>query len=86
MTDTLATIVGSFGAAGLLWAFFAVSTRRRIPEDLAVLLANFVGSLLLVVNTWHFHAWPPLVVNSVWAVIAVVTFRQSRRLAATRRD
>ena len=86
MTDTLATIVGSFGAAALLWAFFAVSMRRRIPEDLAVLVANFAGSLLLVVNTCHFHAWPPLVVNSVWAVIAVVTFRHSRRTAAKSRD
>ncbi len=78
MTDTLATIIGSFGAAALLWAFFVVTTRKREPNEVAVILSNLVGSVLLIVNTYHFHAWPPLVVNSVWAVIAIGALRKSK--------
>jgi fluoride ion exporter CrcB/FEX len=76
MSNTLATVLGSFGAAALLWAYFVTSTRRRRPNELPVILANLAGSLLLIVNTYHFHAWPPLVVNTVWAVIAIHAIRR----------
>lgn len=81
MTNTLATVLGSIGAAALLWAYFVTSTRRKRPDEVPVIVANLVGSLLLIVNTYHFHAWPPLVVNSVWAAIAVLSLIKVRQLA-----
>ena len=71
MTDLVATVLGSIGAAGLLWAFYATSHGGRTQAEPVVAWANLLGSSLLVVNTAHFHAWPPLVVNAVWGVIAV---------------
>lgn len=78
MTDTLATVIGSFGAAALLWAYYVVTAHRRGAGETVVIVCNLVGGLLLILNTYHFHAWPPLVVNSVWAVIAIGALRKSR--------
>jgi len=84
MTNTLATVIGSIGAAALLWAYFVTSTRRRSPDEVPVIAGNLVGSALLIVNTYHFHAWPPLVVNTVWAVIAIISLIKVRQLSAER--
>ncbi|MDF1798407.1 MAG: hypothetical protein P1V81_04470 [Planctomycetota bacterium] len=80
MTDLVATVLGSLGAAGLLWAFYATSHGGRQQAEPLVAWANLLGSSLLVVNTAHFHAWPPLVVNAVWAVIAVWNLRPRRAI------
>lgn len=73
MSDLLATLLGSLGAALLLGAFYVTSRGLRAAGERPVALANLVGSLLLVLNTAHFEAWPPLVVNAVWALVAVQT-------------
>jgi len=72
MTSKLAAdILGWAGAALVLAAYFAVST-RRVPGDApAFQLLNLLGALGLTVNALFYGAFPSIGVNLVWAGIAV---------------
>lgn len=34
--------------------------------------ANMVGGLFFVINTYYHHAYPSMVVNTIWVAIAIV--------------
>jgi len=41
-------------------------------------LLNLIGSLCLLLNAYHFGAWPSVSVNAVWIGIALLTVSKSR--------
>jgi len=64
-------ISGWIGAVMVLSAYFLVSTRRVSGDSVLFQLLNLVGSALIIVNSFHFGAFPSVVVNGVWILIAV---------------
>lgn len=69
--DTLMQVVGIVGAALLLLAYFNNSSKRWTPNDLAYQMANLLGAVLICINTFHFNVYGPLILNILWAVIAI---------------
>ena len=72
------------GAFALLLAYAAVSFRKLRPDSRHYQLLNAVGSLLLILNTFHYRAYPSTFVNVVWIAIAVSSW--VRASARSRRE
>ncbi|MEK9160447.1 MAG: hypothetical protein AAB440_00200 [Patescibacteria group bacterium] len=65
------TLIGVLGAALLLAAFIASALNVMENEDLWYNVLNFVGAALL---TWYavlINSWPFIVIEAVWAVVAL---------------
>ncbi|MGA9353903.1 MAG: hypothetical protein WBE44_17375 [Terriglobales bacterium] len=71
MTKSLIDLLGWVGALVLLGAYACVSFQRLRADGGLYQLLNGIGSLLLVVNTLYYRAFPSAFVNLVWICIAV---------------
>ncbi|MCX8160551.1 MAG: hypothetical protein N3G18_06440 [Candidatus Saccharicenans sp.] len=74
----LVNLAGWLGALMLLLAYLLVSNRKLAGDSLAYQLLNLVGSACLLLNAFHFGAYPSVGVNSVWVVIALITIIKSQ--------
>lgn len=63
-------VVGWAGAALLVVAYGLVSARKVTGGSTAYQLLNLVGSILLMVNTAYYGAYPSTFVNVIWLLIA----------------
>jgi len=79
MPENLAiNVVGWTGGALVLLAYFLVSTRRVGGDSAFYQLLNLVGSALIIVNSFHFGAYPSVAVNGVWILIAAYALLSPR--------
>ncbi len=65
-------VLGWIGAAFILAAYGMVSFKRLRPDSYSYQGLNFAASILLLINTMYYGAYPSSFVNAIWAVIAVV--------------
>jgi hypothetical protein len=70
----MADLAGWIGAFALLLAYAAVSFKKLRADSRWYQLLNAVGSLLLILNTFHYRAYPSTFVNVVWIAIAVTSW------------
>ncbi len=78
--NLLMDIIGWVGAVLLLTAYVSVSMKRVEGDSSAYQLLNVTGGALLIVNSFHYRAFPSVAVNVAWIGIAVYTMTR-RRLA-----
>lgn len=76
-TGVLVDIIGWIGAAALLVAYALVSTRRVEGDSTVYQTMNLVGSVLLIVNTVHYGAYPSSFLNLVWGAVAIYALRKT---------
>ena len=68
---TFIDLLGWFGAAALLSAYWMVSTRRTEGAAMSYQALNLIGSVLVLMNSLYYGAYPSVAVNGVWIVIGV---------------
>ncbi|OGU10144.1 MAG: hypothetical protein A2W29_05255 [Gemmatimonadetes bacterium RBG_16_66_8] len=66
-------VLGWIGAAAVLVAYWMVSTHRVGGSAASYQILNAVGSVLLLVNTLYYGAYPSTFVNAAWLAIALHT-------------
>ena len=66
--NLLIEVLGIFGAALLLAAYWLVSSNRIRSDAAQSHLLNFVGATLVALNSGHHAAWIPAALNIVWAL------------------
>ena len=69
--DLLVDITGWLGAAAVLYAYFLVSTNRLSGNSVHYQFFNVLGAVCLVFNTFFNHAYPSMVVNIIWILVAI---------------
>ncbi len=65
------TIIGIIGAFLILLGFYRISIGRWTGKSFWYELDNLVGSLLVMVYQYHLKAYVTMVVNIIWAIVAV---------------
>lgn len=65
-SDAFNDVLGWVAAGLLLGGYVLVSLKKIPPDGLAYQGASFGGSLLLFLNTWHYHALPSATVEAVF--------------------
>lgn len=66
-------LAGWIGVAALLSAYALVSSKRLAGDSAAYQLLNAAGSVLLLINAWHYGALPSVAVNVAWIAVALYT-------------
>ena len=80
LVDTL----GWLGAVCVLVAYGLVSSGRVHGRAPLYQVPNAIGSVLLTVNTYYYHAYPSSFVNVLWLGIAVYALRSGRQSKTVR--
>ncbi len=79
MNDFLIDIVGWAGVLSLLAAYALVSMKKVEGDSAVYQLLNLAGSAFLILNSFHYKAFPSVGVNIAWVGIAVYTMVRSNR-------
>ncbi len=74
-------IVESLGwiASVLIVGSYALNiTGKLAAENKWYILANMIGGLFFVINTYFHQAYPSMVVNLIWVIIAIVMITKKK--------
>ena len=74
--NPLVDVLGWLGAVCVLVAYGLVSAGKVHGRSRRYQIPNAIGSVLLTVNTFFYHAYPSSVVNVLWLGIAVYALRR----------
>jgi hypothetical protein len=67
----LYTIVGWIGALIFILAYMLLSLHILSAKKKLYHILNAIGGICLIINALHLKDFPNLVVNAVWAIIAI---------------
>lgn len=80
-------VIGNVGVLMVLGAYVLISSNRIKSISPAYQALNLVGAIILVGYSLALAAWASVVLNSVWALIAVWALAMnSRRIRIPERD
>lgn len=65
------TILGLIGGVLILFGFYRTSVGRWTGKSLWYELDNLGGSLLILVYQLHYRVYISVVINLIWAVVAI---------------
>lgn len=69
--EYLIEAIGIAGAIAVLVAY-GLNSYQKLKSDSALFYwLNFTGGVLLVVYTLYKHAWASMVINIIWAIVAL---------------
>jgi hypothetical protein len=71
-------VLGWIGAAGLLSAYWLVSTHRAAGSSRTYQGMNLLGATLVLVNSLYYGAYPSVGVNAAWIVIGAYALARAR--------
>jgi len=71
--------IGWIGAFLVVIAFFLVSTKRIKATSKRYQLLNFFGAIGVGVNVFYQQSWPALVLQIIWALIAVYSLLKTNK-------
>lgn len=86
LAHPLVDSLGWLGAACVLVAYGLVSSGRVHGRAPLYQVPNAIGSVLLTVNTYFYHAYPSSFVNVLWLGIAVYALRSGGRRNEVKRE
>ena len=69
----LVDIIGFAGAAALLTGYYCVSKGIWKSGALRFQLVNLTGSVGILVNALHYGAYPAVILNIAWSVVALTS-------------
>ena len=70
--NTLVEILGWMGSVLIVGSYALHITGRLAATHKLYVLANILGGIFFVVNTYFHQAYPSMFVNIVWVIIAIV--------------
>ncbi len=74
--DVWIDILGWIGAIALLVAYALISAKKVEGDSRGYQLLNLVGSILLLLNTLYYGAYPSSFLNLFWMGVALYALRR----------
>ncbi len=71
--EIFSQIIGWIGTFLIVLAYFLVSNNKISAKSKSYQLFNLFGAIGVGFNVFYQHAWPALVLQIVWAIIAIVS-------------
>lgn len=71
-------LAGWLGAALFLISYGLLVSKRWRSDQARFHLANFLGALLICLNTWYDSSFPSVFINGVWGMIALYGLKKDR--------
>ena len=79
MDVLLIDALGWIGSFLLIFAYVGVSQKRLDPQSITYQSLNLMGSILLIVNTFYYGAFPSTAVNIIWVGIGIFYVLKKRK-------
>jgi hypothetical protein len=70
--NILIEILGWIGSVLIVGSYALNITGRLAATSKLYVLANIIGGLFFVINTYYHQAYPSMMVNIIWVIIAIV--------------
>jgi hypothetical protein len=77
--NTLVEILGWIGSVLIVGSYALNITGRLAATSKLYVLANIMGGLFFVVNTYFHQAYPSMFVNIVWVIIAIIMLNKKNK-------
>lgn len=77
--NTLVEILGWIGSVLIVGSYALNITGRLAATHKLYVLANILGGIFFVVNTYFHQAYPSMFVNIVWVIIAILMLNKKDR-------
>jgi hypothetical protein len=82
-TDYFVEIIGWIGAVLIVGAYFLNITGRLKSNAPVYIIGNLAGGLFFTVNTLVHHAYPSMIVNIIWVIIAIAALLKKDKPEST---
>ena len=76
--NTLVEIVGWIASVLIVGSYALNITGKLAAENKWYIFANMIGGLFFVINTYFHQAYPSMVVNLIWVVIAIAMIAKKK--------
>lgn len=70
-TDYFVEVIGWIGAVLIVGAYFLNITGRLKSSSPVYIISNLAGGIFFTVNTLVHRAYPSMIVNIIWVMIAI---------------
>ncbi|AFK05086.1 hypothetical protein Emtol_3960 [Emticicia oligotrophica DSM 17448] len=64
-------IIGWIGSVLIVGSYFFNIQGKLDAKDIRYILANLIGGICFIINTYAHNAYPSVAVNIVWVIIAL---------------
>ncbi len=72
-------------ASVLIVGSYALNITGKLPaSSKGYVIANIIGGLFFVVNTYYHQAYPSMLVNIIWVIIAIVMLSKKENKNASK--
>jgi hypothetical protein len=72
-------IIGWIGAVLIVGAYFFNINGKLKSTSVIYITCNLIGGIFFVINTFVHKAYPSVVVNVVWVIIAIATLLKKEK-------
>ena len=72
MTRKWTTVLGWYGVGAILVAYILNAFQIITVENAFYLILNLTGGIGIIVHSWKQKDYPPVVLNVVWAFVALI--------------
>ena len=69
--DYFIEVIGWIGAVLIVGAYFLNINGKLKSSSMVYILSNLAGGVFFTVNTLVHHAYPSMIVNIIWILIAI---------------
>jgi hypothetical protein len=70
--NILVEIMGWIASVLIVGSYALNITGRLAATSRIYVLANFIGGIFFIANTYYHQAYPSMLVNIIWVIIAIV--------------
>ena len=76
--SVLIEVLGWIGSVLIVGSYALNITGRLAANNILYVVANIIGGVFFVVNTYYHQAYPSMLVNIVWVIIAIVMLSKKK--------
>ena len=69
--DNFIEIIGWIGAVLIVGSYFLNINGKVKSSSSMYLFSNLIGGIFFIANTFVHHAFPSMIVNIIWVIIAI---------------
>lgn len=79
METIIVDVVGWIGSILLVIAYWLVSQNKVKAQSIKYQSLNIIGSLMLIINTFYYKAFPSTALNVIWIIIGFVYIVKAKK-------
>lgn len=73
-------IIGYIAFVLVLGTYYLNMTHKLSSTSPVYVWGNLIGGLFFVINTYYHHAFPSMILNIVWMLIAAISLLKTRQI------